>query len=86
MRTGAVYRVKLAADGRGIVGSPVEYYKSNDRYRDSAVSPDGRRIYLVTDSKGVTMDAEGRRTDTLTSPGAVVEFSFTSRTSAKDLR
>ena len=86
MRTGAVYRVKLAADGRGIVGSPLEYYKSNDRYRDSAVSPDGRRIYLVTDSKGVTMDAEGRRTEALTSPGAVLEFSFTSRTSAKDLR
>jgi PQQ-dependent dehydrogenase (s-GDH family) len=83
MRTGAVYRVKLAADGRSVIGSPVEYFKSNDRYRDSAVSPDGRRIFLVTDSKGVTMDADGKRTDALTSPGALLEFTFTPTSAAR---
>jgi PQQ-dependent dehydrogenase (s-GDH family) len=83
MRTGAVYRVKLSADGRGASGAPLEYFKSNDRYRDLALSPDGRRIYLVTDSKGVTMDAEGKRTEALTSPGALLEFTVTPRSTAK---
>ena len=76
MRTGAVYRVRLDAGGRAMVGQPIEYFKSNDRYRDSALSPDGRRIYLSTDSMGTTMDAQGGRTDVLTSPGAILEFTF----------
>lgn len=86
MRTGSVYRVKLSADGRAAAGAPLEYFKSNDRFRDSAVSPDGRRIYLVTDSKGVTMDAEGNRTDVLTSPGAILEYAFTPSSSSKSPR
>ena len=77
LRTGAVYRVKLAANGLAMAGSPTQYFKSNDRYRDIAVSPDGRRIYLTTDSFGTTMDAAGQRTDALTSPGALLEFAFT---------
>jgi PQQ-dependent dehydrogenase (s-GDH family) len=84
MRTGAVYRLKLSPDGRTVAGAPVEYFKASDRYRDIAVSPDGRRIYLTTDSKGVTTDAAGQRTETLTNPGAVLELTYTGPpTSAK---
>jgi glucose/arabinose dehydrogenase len=75
MRTGAVYRYKLSADGKSVDGPPTEYFKADDRYRDVAVSPDGR-IYLVTDSFGATADAAGRRTDRLANPGAIVEFSY----------
>lgn len=47
---GTVYRVKLAADGRSVVGPPLGYFKSRDRYRDVLVGPDGRTIYTVTDA------------------------------------
>jgi PQQ-dependent dehydrogenase (s-GDH family) len=83
MRTGAVYRVKLDANGRAMSGTPLEYFKSNDRYRDLAISADGRRIYLTTDSQGATMNGAGQRTNVLTSPGAVVEFTFTGRPASR---
>lgn len=76
MRTGAVYRVKLGADGTSVDGPPVEYFKANDRYRDIAISPDGRRIYFTTDSHGATADEQGRRTDVLSHPGALLEFTY----------
>lgn len=77
MRTGTVYRLKLGGDGTSVSGAPIEYFKANDRYRDVALSPDGRRIFLVTDSFGVTTDDQGQRTEALTNPGALVEYSFT---------
>lgn len=79
MRTGAVYRLKLSGDGRTVSGAPLEYFKSDDRYRDIAVSPDGRRIFLSTDSFGATADASGQRTEQLTNPGSIVEFTYSPR-------
>ena len=40
------------------------------------VSPDGRRIYLSTDSFGVTAGVDGARTNQLGHPGAVLEFTY----------
>ncbi len=74
MRTGIVYRVKLSDDGTAVVGSPREYFRRANRYRDTAVSADGRRIYVVTDSSGAVSDDRGRRTETLADPGALLEF------------
>ena len=77
LRTGAVYRLGLSGDGKTAAGTPVEYFKAANRYRDIAVSPDGRRIFLATDDHGTTMDAGGGRTDTLANPGAILEFTYT---------
>jgi PQQ-dependent dehydrogenase (s-GDH family) len=76
MRSGAVYRLKLAGDGRTVSGDPVEYFKTTNRYRDIALSPDGRRIFVTTDDHGITQDGEGRRSDKLTNPGAILEFTY----------
>lgn len=76
MRTGTVYRVKLSDDGRSMSGSPLEYFKRANRYRDTAVGADGRRIYVVTDGFGTTMDERGQRTDMLAEPGALLEFTY----------
>jgi PQQ-dependent dehydrogenase (s-GDH family) len=46
---GIVYRVKLSADGTSHTGIPVEYFKSNARFRDVAISPDGLTIYVAAD-------------------------------------
>lgn len=82
MRAGAVYRLKLTADGRHVDGAPVQYFKSNDRYRDLAIHPDGRRIYLVTDNHGVTADADGRTTDVLANPASLLELTYSAPTSS----
>jgi PQQ-dependent dehydrogenase (s-GDH family) len=76
MRTGTMYRMKLSADGKTVVGAPLEYFKSTNRYRDVTIGPDGRRIFLATDSFGATSDAKGTRTETLSHPGAVLEFTY----------
>ena len=76
MRTGAVYRVKLSADGRSTAGAPVEYFKAATRFRDIALGPDGKRIYLSTDDHGSTMGGAGQTMNVLTNPGAILEFSY----------
>ena len=76
MRTGAVYRVKLNENGTAAAGPPLEYFRRANRYRDTAVAPDGRRIFVVTDSFGSVSDAQGRRTDALVEPGALLEFTY----------
>ena len=60
-----------------VVGEPVEYFRNANRYRDVVASPDGRRIYLSTDSFGTTADETGVRTSRLGHPGAVLEFTYT---------
>jgi PQQ-dependent dehydrogenase (s-GDH family) len=76
MRGGALYRVKLGDDRRTVTGSPLEYFRTANRYRDVVVSPDGRRIYLSTDSFGTTAGVDGTRTSRLGHPGAVLEFTY----------
>ncbi len=77
MRTGAIYRVPLSADGRNVAGAPLLYFKQNDRYRDIAIAPDGRRIFAVTDNMGSVLDANWQRVEQVAHPGALVEFTYT---------
>lgn len=76
MRSGIVYRFKLSPDGRHVAGPPIEYFRAANRYRDLALGPDGRRVFLVTDSFGTTQDTHDRRTNALANPGALLEFSY----------
>jgi PQQ-dependent dehydrogenase (s-GDH family) len=76
MRTGGVYRVKLDAAGGASDGEVREYFRSADRYRDVAVSPDGMRVYLATDNFGTTMAPDDRSTSRLAHPGSIVEFRY----------
>lgn len=76
MRTGALYRVKVSDDGRTVTGSPFEYFRQADRYRDSAVSPDGRRLFVVTDNEGITAGPGGTRNEVLAHPGAILEYTY----------
>jgi PQQ-dependent dehydrogenase (s-GDH family) len=73
---GAVYRVKLSEDGRSVVGAPVEMFPTANRYRDIALNPDGRTIYLATDPEGPSRDPSGTQR-TLANPGSILEFTYT---------
>ena len=76
MKKGLVYRLKLSSDGRSVDGDPKEIFKSTNRYRDIAINPDNRTIYISSDNEGSTTDASGRTVRTLENPGAILEFSF----------
>ena len=74
---GAVYRLSLAPDGRSVQGPPVEMFKSANRYRDIALNPDQRTLYLSTDVSGPSRNTAGVVTQTLANPGSILEFRYT---------
>jgi PQQ-dependent dehydrogenase (s-GDH family) len=74
---GAVYRLKLSNDGRSVVGAPTEMLPTANRYRDIALNPDGRTIYLATDPEGPSRDPSGARR-ALANPGSILAFTYTS--------
>lgn len=72
---GAVYRLKLGADGKSVQEPPVEMFKAANRYRDIALNPDGRTIYLATDPSGPSRNLpQGQQG--LTNPGAILEYRY----------
>jgi PQQ-dependent dehydrogenase (s-GDH family) len=73
MVTGTIYRIPMNA---GTPGTPLTYFKAQDRYRDLAIAPDGRRIYVVTDAHGRGLTSSGEPTAELAHPGALLEFTY----------
>jgi PQQ-dependent dehydrogenase (s-GDH family) len=74
---GAVYRLPLSADGRSVVEPVIELFRSANRYRDIALNPDGRTIYLATDPSAPNRDAAGVVTQKLANPGSLLELTYT---------
>jgi hypothetical protein len=73
MTSGVIYRIPLRASRE----TPLTYFKAQDRYRDLAIAPDGRRIFVVTDAHGRVVTASGAMTAELAHPGALLEFTYT---------
>jgi PQQ-dependent dehydrogenase (s-GDH family) len=73
MMSGTIFRFPLA----GGAEPPLTYFKAQDRYRDLAIAPDGRRIYAVTDAHGRVLTAAGEPTPMLAHPGVLLEFIYT---------
>ena len=73
---GVVYRMKLAPDGKSVAGATVEIFPTANRYRDIALNPDGKTIYLATDPEGPNRDASGSARG-LMNPGSILEFTYT---------
>jgi PQQ-dependent dehydrogenase (s-GDH family) len=72
---GVVYRLKLSADGRSVPGPPVAMFPTANRYRDIALNPDGRTIYLATDPEGPSRGPGGGPRP-LANPGSILEFTY----------
>ena len=77
MIKGRMYRQQLSADGSSAVGEPVELFRTANRYRDIAIHPNGRTIYVATDNAGRTTGVTGEMTQVLDHPGAIVQFHYT---------
>ena len=80
MTMGRVYRLKLTEDG-GSVADVQELFRTVNRYRDIAIGKGHRTFYLATDYEGLgrTTDLTGGRTEKLTNPGTILEFTYTGK-------
>jgi len=52
------------------------YFQSENRYRDMAVKPDGRTIYIATDEGGMVQAVAGGTTTKMENPGAILAFTY----------
>lgn len=75
LKHGAVYRIELTADGRSVRGAPEKLFVADVRYRDICLSPDGSRIYLITDQSAVTSGPTAESPDHADLRGCLIEFS-----------
>ncbi len=78
LKRGVLYRYKMNSTSSGFESDSIPYFRTANRYRDVAISRDGLRIYIVTDSVGTTSGpTAGSGTNTLANPGAILEFFYT---------
>jgi len=52
LKTGSLFVFKLSGDGNCVQGDTQQLFRTRNRYRDTAVSPDHTKIYIATDSHG----------------------------------
>jgi PQQ-dependent dehydrogenase (s-GDH family) len=82
LRRGVLFRYKLNATQDAFITDSIPYFRTTNRYRDIALSPDGKKIYLITDSTGTTSGPSGTGTSVLSNPGSILEFVYTGATLA----
>jgi PQQ-dependent dehydrogenase (s-GDH family) len=76
LKKGALYCLRLTPDGSSVQGELTEFLKTTNRYRDLALSPDYRTVYIATDSTGLTGPKFGPPTEQLANPGAILAFTL----------
>jgi PQQ-dependent dehydrogenase (s-GDH family) len=79
LKAGMIFQIALDENGSALAREPVELFRSENRYRDIALSPDGRTLYVITDMMGpVQAMKEGPiiPTTTLWSPGSLLAFRY----------
>ncbi|MGD1072969.1 MAG: glucose/sorbosone family PQQ-dependent dehydrogenase [Bryobacteraceae bacterium] len=81
LKRGSLYVLPLTADGKAAAGHFSRYFQSENRYRDTAVSPDGRTIYIATDPGGLAEALGGGSTGTMQDPGAILAFTYVDESS-----
>lgn len=76
LKRGSVLRYKLSADGLTIPGSEIEYWNTNNRFRDITVNPAGTEFYVITDNSGATSGPSSGFTTTLDNPGTIMKYTY----------
>jgi PQQ-dependent dehydrogenase (s-GDH family) len=76
LKHGKLIRLKLNAAGTGISGDTLTYFKAPVRYRDVALSPDGTRLYLATDSASVTSGPSKEDPKGTSCKGCILEYTY----------
>jgi mono/diheme cytochrome c family protein len=76
LKRGSLYVLPLKAGGKTPAGPFSRYFQSENRFRDTAISPDGRTIYVATDSNGLVESASGGVTSKMRNPGAIIAYTY----------
>lgn len=77
LKGGKLIRLKLSDDGKQIPGDTINYFKGDVRYRDLAISADGTKIYLSTDSGAVSSGPSKENSQQQVSyKGSILEFTY----------
>ena len=76
LKNGAIYRLGMNADGKSVQGDIEKLFDSQNRYRDLAISADGKTIFVATDPGGVTRATDGGATTEMANPGAILAFTY----------
>lgn len=76
LKHGKLIRLQLNAAGTGVTGDTLTYFKAPVRYRDLALAPDGRHIYLATDSASVTSGPSKEDPKSTSCKGCILEFTY----------
>lgn len=69
-------RLKLNKSGTGVEGTEKIYLQSGNRFRDIAISPDGKKLYLITDRSSITSGPTKEDPQSSTEKGALIEFTY----------
>lgn len=75
LKSGKLVRIALNKSGTSILEER-DYFIKKVRYRDVAVSADGRRIYLTTDRSVVTSGPSKENPEASEEQGAILEFTY----------
>lgn len=76
LKRGSIYMLPLSEDGQTIEGTVERYFQTNNRYRDIAISADGKSIYVATDATGLAENKDGGTTSELENPGQILVFTY----------
>lgn len=76
LKNGSLYCLRLTQDGGSVQGDITQFFKTTNRYRALALSPDNRTVYIVTDSNGRSGPQTGPPTERLDNPGSILAFTF----------
>jgi mono/diheme cytochrome c family protein len=76
LKRGSIYVLPLDEDGQAVEGTVERYFQTNNRYRDVAVSADGKTIYVATDATGLAENTEGGTTSELANPGEIIAYTY----------
>ncbi len=76
LKRGSLYVLPLTPDRKKSAGKMSRYFQSENRYRDTAMNPDGRTIYVATDSDGLAESASGGATTNMLDKGAILAFTY----------
>jgi PQQ-dependent dehydrogenase (s-GDH family) len=79
LKHGQLYRLKLDNSLSLIEERPESLFRTQNRYRDITIHPDGKTLYIITDSEGLTKAIRGGSTKDLHHPGTILQFSFRDR-------
>jgi PQQ-dependent dehydrogenase (s-GDH family) len=77
LKRGSLYRVPLSDDGKSVNGPIERYFQSENRFRDTAISPDFKTIYVATDNGGLAEKTGGGVVQTMQNPGSILVFTYT---------